>query len=199
MRNLTSPVMRHRRLAVEGAVEFAPEVFHDERGDFASPYQEHAFAAAVGRPLFPVAQVSRNVSRRGVVRGVHYTLVPPGTAKYVYCPAGRVLDLVVDLRVGSPTFARWEAVELAADTARAVYIPPGVGHAFAALEDRSVVCYLLSREYRKEHELTLSVFDEELGLRLPVGLGPAVLSERDRQAPTLAEAAARGLLPEYTR
>ncbi|MET7461276.1 dTDP-4-dehydrorhamnose 3,5-epimerase family protein [Nonomuraea sp. NPDC005501] len=199
MSALTSNGMRHRRLAVEGAVEFVPEVFHDERGDFASPYQEHVFAGAVGRPLFPVAQVSRNVSRRGVVRGVHYTLVPPGTAKYVYCAAGRVLDMVVDLRVGSPTFARWEAVELAADTARAVYVPPGVGHAFAALEDGSVVSYLLSREYRREHELTLSVFDEEIGLRLPSGLGPLVLSERDRRAPTLGEAAARGLLPEYTR
>ncbi|MBP2707908.1 dTDP-4-dehydrorhamnose 3,5-epimerase family protein [Microbispora sp. RL4-1S] len=188
--------MQHRGLAVTGAYEFVPEVFPDDRGTFASPYQEGAFAAAVGRPLFPVAQVSRNVSRRGVVRGVHYTLVPPGTAKYVYCAAGRVLDMVVDLRVGSPTFARWEAVELAGDTARAVYLPPGAGHAFAALEDDTVVCYLLSTEYRKENELTLSVYDEEIGLALPAGT-PHVLSERDRAAPTLAEAAALGLLPEY--
>lgn len=186
--------MKYRELAVAGAFEFTPEVFPDERGDFASPYQESAFLAAVGHPLFPVAQASRNVSRRGVVRGIHYTLVPPGTAKYVYCAAGRVFDMVVDLRAGSPTFGRWEGVELAGDTGRAVYFPPGVGHAFAALEDGSVVSYLLSAEYRRENERTLSVFDEEIGLRLPEGLRP-VLSERDAAAPTLAEAAARGLLP----
>ncbi|MFB4285475.1 MULTISPECIES: dTDP-4-dehydrorhamnose 3,5-epimerase family protein [unclassified Nonomuraea] len=188
--------MEHRELAVAGAYAFFPEVFPDARGDFASPYQERAFVAAVGRPLFPVAQASRSVSRRGAVRGVHYTLVPPGTAKYVYCAGGRALDMVVDLRAGSPTFARWEAIELAAGDGTAVYLPPGVGHAFAALEDDTVVCYLLSEEYRKEHELAVSVFDEEIGLRLPPGL-PVLLSERDRQAPTLAEVAALGQLPRY--
>ncbi|WP_157251775.1 dTDP-4-dehydrorhamnose 3,5-epimerase family protein [Nonomuraea typhae] len=188
--------MRHRELAVTGAVEFTPEVYPDERGTFASPYQEGAFIAATGKPLFPVAQASRNISRRGVVRGIHYTLIPPGTAKYVYCPAGRVLDYVVDLRAGSPTFGQWEATELSAGNARAVYFPPGVGHAFAALEDDSVVSYLLSAAYRKENELTLSVFDGDLGLELPAGLDP-MLSERDAAAPTLGEAAARGLLPEW--
>ncbi|KAB8190959.1 dTDP-4-keto-6-deoxy-D-glucose epimerase [Nonomuraea phyllanthi] len=187
--------MDHRELGVAGAYAFFPEVFPDERGDFASPYQETAFAAAVGRRLFPVAQASRSVSRRGVVRGVHYTLVPPGTAKYVTCAGGRALDYVIDLRIGSPTFGRWESLELTAANGVAVYLPPGVGHAFAALEDDTVVCYLLSEEYQKEHELALSVFDGELGLRLPPG--PPVLSERDRRAPTLAEAAAQGLLPRY--
>ncbi len=188
--------MEHRELAVAGAFVFDPEVHPDRRGSFASPYQESVFAAAVGRPLFPVAQASRNVSRRGVVRGVHYTLVPPGTAKYVFCAGGRALDMVVDLRVGSPTFGRWEAVELTAGNGRAVYLPPGAGHAFAALEDDTVMCYLLSAEYRKEDDLTLSVLDEDLGLPLPGGTSPA-LSERDAAAPTLAEAAARGLLPSY--
>ncbi|MFI6537529.1 dTDP-4-dehydrorhamnose 3,5-epimerase family protein [Nonomuraea sp. NPDC050547] len=188
--------MRHRELAVAGAFEFTPAVFPDERGSFASPYQEGAFIAATGKALFPVAQASRNVSRRGVVRGIHYTLIPPGTAKYVYCAAGRVLDYAVDLRVGSPTFGRWEAAELSLANGRAVYFPPGVGHAFAALEDDSVVCYLLSAEYRKENELTLSVFDTDLALGLPAEPAP-VLSERDAAAPTLGEAAALGLLPEW--
>ncbi|QYC42720.1 dTDP-4-dehydrorhamnose 3-epimerase [Nonomuraea coxensis DSM 45129] len=187
--------MRHRELAVAGAYAFFPDVFADERGDFASPYQERAFAAATGRRLFPVAQASRSVSARGVVRGLHYTLVPPGTAKYVYCAAGRALDYVVDLRSGSPTFGRWESLELTPATGAAVYLPPGVGHAFAALEDGTAVCYMLSEEYRREHELALSVFDPELALRLPPG--PPVLSDRDRRAPTLAEAAAQGLLPRY--
>ncbi|MFI6507595.1 dTDP-4-dehydrorhamnose 3,5-epimerase family protein [Streptosporangium sp. NPDC050855] len=188
--------MRHRELAVAGAFVFDPEVRSDPRGSFASPYQESAFAAATGRPLFPVAQTGRNVSRRGVVRGLHYTLTPPGTAKYVFCAGGRALDMVVDLRVGSPTFGRWEAVELTAGNGRAVYLPPGAGHAFAALEDDTVMCSLLSAEYREEDDLTLSVLDEDLALPLPGGRPPA-LSERDAAAPTLAEAAAHGLLPDY--
>ncbi|MBG0813173.1 dTDP-4-dehydrorhamnose 3,5-epimerase family protein [Planomonospora sp. ID82291] len=187
--------MEYRELAVTGAYAFVPQVFPDARGDFASPYQEGVFTAAVGRPPFPVSQASRSVSRRGVVRGVHYTLTPPGTAKYVYCAAGRAVDVAVDLRVGSPTFGRWEAVELSGDGGEAVYLPPGVGHAFAALEDGTVMCYLLSQEYRREHELALSYFDRELGLPLPVA--SPLLSERDRRAPTLAEAAARDLLPRY--
>ncbi|WP_219509617.1 dTDP-4-dehydrorhamnose 3,5-epimerase family protein [Nonomuraea ceibae] len=188
--------MRHRELAVTGAFAFEPDVYPDRRGSFASPYQESAFAAAVGRPLFAVAQASRNVSRRGVVRGVHYTLVPPGTAKYVFCAGGRALDMVVDLRDGSPTFGRWDAVELTAGNGRAVYLPPGAGHAFAALEDDTVMCYLLSSEYRAADDLTLSVLDEDLALPLPAGETP-LLSERDAAAPTLAEAAALGLLPRY--
>ncbi|GAA3025626.1 dTDP-4-dehydrorhamnose 3,5-epimerase family protein [Streptosporangium longisporum] len=188
--------MRHRELAVAGAFVFDPEVRSDPSGSFASPYQESAFAAATGRPLFPVVQTGRNVSRRGVVRGVHYTLTPPGTARYVFCAGGRALDMVVDLRVGSPTFGRWEAVELTAGNGRAVYLPPGTGHAFAALEDDTVMCSLLSAEYREEDDLTLSVLDEDLALPLPGGRPPA-LSERDAAAPTLAEAAAQGLLPDY--
>ncbi|WP_405145029.1 dTDP-4-dehydrorhamnose 3,5-epimerase family protein [Sphaerisporangium sp. NBC_01403] len=188
--------MRHRELAVTGAFEFVPETFPDDRGAFVSTFQEAAFAEAVGHPLFPVAQASQSTSKRGVVRGVHYTLAPPGTAKYVYCTRGRALDMVVDLRVGSPTFGRWDQVELAGDTCRSVYLPPGVGHAFAALDDDTVVCYLLSREYRKKNELAVSVFDAEIGLRLPSGRDP-ILSERDMLAPTVSGAAERGMLPRY--
>ncbi|MEU8265872.1 dTDP-4-dehydrorhamnose 3,5-epimerase family protein [Sphaerisporangium sp. NPDC049002] len=188
--------MKPRELAVTGAFEFVPETYPDDRGFFVSTYQEAAFAEAVGHPLFPVAQASQSTSRRGVVRGVHYTLAPPGTAKYVYCTRGRALDLVVDLRVGSPTFGRWDQLELAGDTCRSVYLPPGVGHAFAALEDDTVVCYLLSQEYQSRNELAVSVFDAEIGLILPSGAEP-ILSERDLLAPTLSGAAERGLLPRY--
>ncbi|MFF0307723.1 dTDP-4-dehydrorhamnose 3,5-epimerase family protein [Streptosporangium sp. NPDC004379] len=186
--------MEYRELAVTGAYAFVPEVLPDARGGSVSPYRESVFTAAVGRP-FPVAEIGRSVSRRGVVRGVHYTLTPPGTARYVHCAAGRALDVAVDLRAGSPTFGRWEAVELSGDGGEAVYLPPGVGHAFTALEDGTVMCHLLSREHRGEHELTLSYFDHELGLPLPVE--SPLVSDRDRRAPTLAEAAARGLLPRY--
>ncbi|GGS16378.1 MULTISPECIES: dTDP-4-dehydrorhamnose 3,5-epimerase family protein [Actinokineospora] len=179
--------MEARELAVGGAWAFTPDLHRDDRGLFVSPFEEREF-----RPLFPVAQVSTSVSRDGVARGVHYARTRPGCAKYVHCARGRVLDFVVDLRVGSPTFGQWDSVELA--DFRAVYLPAGLGHAFVALEPDSTVCYLLSRGYEPADELAVSLLDPELNLPIPAG---AVLSRRDRDAPTLAEALADGLLPHY--
>ncbi|MGW0826096.1 dTDP-4-dehydrorhamnose 3,5-epimerase family protein [Streptomyces sp. NPDC002845] len=188
--------MKAHSLDIEGSFEFTPPVFRDDRGLFASTYQEAAFQEALGKPLFPVRQVSQNKSRRGVIRGIHYTATPPGMAKYVYCPQGRVQDYLVDLRIGSPTFGRWATTELDEDNCRAVYIPVGVGHAFAALEDDTIVTYVLSQEYVAANERAVSVLDPELGLPLPDG-GP-IQSDRDLAAPTLAQAQAQGLLPQYT-
>jgi epimerase EvaD len=181
--------VRCRELAVPGAYAFEPSAYPDERGSFVTTYQRADFVAAVGRPLFPVAQVSQSTSRRGVVRGVHYTLT--GTAKYVQVMRGRVLDVAVDLRTGSPTFGRIDQVELTGDNHVAVYLPAGVGHAFEALEDGTVVCYLLSREYVAADELAVSALDPALALPFS---GDAIRSERDRKAPTLAEA----VLPGYS-
>lgn len=188
--------MKSRELAVVGALEFTPEVFADDRGLFTSQFQDAEFAAATGRRLFPVAQASHSRSRRGVVRGVHYTATPPGMATYVYCARGRALDIVVDVRVGSPTFGQWDAVLLDEDHPRGVYLPVGVGHAFAALSDDTVMSYMLSGSYVAANELALSVFDPQLALALPEDIDP-VLSERDRVAPTLAQALANGVLPDY--
>lgn len=190
--------MRARPLKVEGSLEFTPTVFDDDRGLFVSPFQEPAFVAATGRRLFAVAQTNHTRSRRGVVRGVHYTATPPGSAKYVYCARGEALDIVVDLRVGSPTFGHWDAVLLDQRHFRAMYFPVGVGHAVVALADDTVMSYLMSTSYRGEDERTLSVLDSELGLPIPDDIDP-VLSERDRAALTLAEARAGGVLPEYER
>jgi len=190
--------VKYRELAVGGVFEFIPEMFPDERGVFASPFQEAAFVDAVGHPLFPVAQTSQSTSVRGVLRGVHFTPTMPGTAKYVHCVRGRVLDIIVDLRVGSPTFGVCDEVVLSGKNLHSIYFPPGIGHAFLSLEDDTVMSYLLSQRYRKENELALSPFDPELGLRLPEGLVP-IQAERDRVAPTLAEARALGVLPDYQR
>ncbi|KIX79171.1 dTDP-4-dehydrorhamnose 3,5-epimerase family protein [Streptomyces sp. JL4002] len=190
--------MKARKLAVEGALEFTPSVFPDDRGRFLSPFQEEAFTAAHGAPLFRVAQTNHSVSRRDVVRGVHFTATPPGTAKYVYCARGKALDIVVDIRVGSPTFGQWDAVLMDQQDHRATYFPVGVGHAFVALEDDTVMSYMLSESYVALHELSLSVLDPALGLPLPADT-ELVLSDRDRAAPTLAEAQKQGLLPDYER
>ncbi|CAM5636593.1 MULTISPECIES: dTDP-4-dehydrorhamnose 3,5-epimerase family protein [Streptomyces] len=190
-----SAVQVHK-LGIEGAFEFTPPVYKDDRGLFSSPYQEAAFTEATGRPLFPVKDISHNLSARGVLRGIHYTATPPGRAKYVYCPYGRVQDFLIDLRVGSPTFGQWEATEIGGDDCRALYIPVGVGHAFLSLADDSMVVYVMSEGYVPENERAVSPLDPELGLPLPAEL-KAAQSQRDLSAPTLAEAREQGLLPTY--
>ncbi|KID28657.1 dTDP-4-dehydrorhamnose 3,5-epimerase family protein [Prauserella rugosa] len=187
--------MHARTLAVPDAVEFTPPVFPDHRGLFTAPFQEPAFVDAVGHPL-TVAQTNHSVSRRGTVRGVHFTDVPPGQAKYVYCPKGALLDVVVDLRVGSPTFGTWDSVRLDSETYRGVYIPEGLGHAFVALEDDTVMSYLCSTSYNPPAEHGVDPFDPELGLPWPGDL-EFVLSDKDRAAPSVAQARADGLLPDY--
>lgn len=181
---------------VGGALAFAVPSFPDERGVFRTPLRSSAFTPAAGHPLFPVAQVNFSVSRRGAVRGLHYTATPPGTAKYVYCAHGRALDFVVDLRVGSPTFGSYDVVELGREDSPALYFPLGVGHLFVALEDHTVMNYLLSLEYRPENELALDPFDPRLALPIPGGIEP-VLSPRDQAAPSVDEALDAGLLPDY--
>ncbi|MFI7119364.1 dTDP-4-dehydrorhamnose 3,5-epimerase family protein [Amycolatopsis sp. NPDC049868] len=188
--------MQARKLAVEGAIEFTPRVFPDDRGLFVSPFQEEAFAEAHGSPLFPVAQTNHSMSKRGVVRGIHYTVTPPGIAKYVYCARGRALDIVVDIRVGSPTFGKWDAVLMDQQDFRTMYFPVGVGHAFVALEDDTVMSYMLSAGYVAQNELALSALDPALGLPVGTEVEPT-LSERDQAAITLAEAERQGLLPDY--
>jgi dTDP-4-dehydrorhamnose 3,5-epimerase len=183
-------------LSIRGSWVFEPQRFDDERGSFVAPFQEAAFIEAVGRPM-TVAQSNHSVSRRGVVRGVHFSDVPPGQAKYVYCPHGRLLDVVVDVRLGSPTFGRWEAVELSSERLRAVYLSEGLGHAFCALTDDAVAAYLCSTAYAPASERTVSALDPALGLPWPTDL-TVVLSARDTAAPTLAEAAEAGLLPRFT-
>lgn len=190
--------MRVRELSVEGAFEFTPKVSHDDRGLFVSPFQETSFFRATGRPLFTVAQTNHSKSCRGVVRGVHFTVTPPGCAKYVYCPQGAALDIVVDIRVGSPTFGQWDAVEVDSENFCSVYFPVGVGHAFISYEDDTVMSYMISGEYVPENELALSVLDPDLDLPLPTDVRP-ILSDRDKAAITFNEAERRGLLPQYEK
>lgn len=186
--------MEAREIAIPDVFEFRPTVFPDERGLFLCPFQEDAFVKAVGHPL-RLAQANHSKSRRGTFRGLHFADVPPGQAKYVYCPQGSLLDIVVDIRVGSPTFGQWDAVRLDPVEFRAVYVPEGVAHGCVALEDDSVLSYLCSTGYNPTAEHGLSMLDPALGLPLP-DLEP-VLSGKDLTAPTLAEAESSGLLPNY--
>jgi epimerase EvaD len=188
--------MQFRRLSVPDAYEFSPRAFPDERGLFVAPFQEAAFREAVGHPL-RLGQTNHSVSRRGALRGIHFADTPPGQAKYIYCPRGSMLDIVVDLRVGSPTFGEWDALRLDSTEYRAIYIAEGLGHGFIALEDDTVMSYLCSEPYTPSGEHGICPLDPALDLPLPAGIEP-VLSDKDRTAPTLAEARDSGLLPLYS-
>jgi dTDP-4-dehydrorhamnose 3,5-epimerase len=183
-------------LSFDGAWVFRPPRYADARGSFSEWFRADLLADATGRE-FTVSQANHSISRRGVVRGVHFSDVPPGQAKYVYCVSGAILDVAVDLRTGSPTFGRHDTVTLAAENPAAVFISEGLGHAFCALTDDTSVAYLVSTPYDPAREHTVSALDADLGIAWPAGVGELTLSDKDRTAPTLASALDRGLLPSY--
>ncbi len=187
--------MQVRPLSIPDAWEFTPRVFGDDRGAFLEWFKLDVFAEAVGQPL-TIAQANHSISAAGVLRGVHFAAVPPSQAKYVYCPLGAVLDVVIDIRLGSPTFGRWDAVRLDDVDRRAVYLSEGLGHAFMSLREGSVVTYLCSTGYNPGREFGINPLDPALGLPWPAELAP-ILSEKDAAAPTLAEAQELGILPNY--
>ena len=185
--------MQTRPLSIDGVWEFTPKLRPDDRGVFLESFKESVLAEAIGHE-FTLQQMNISVSRVGTVRGVHFALVPPGQAKYVQCFSGRILDVVVDIRVGSPTFGQWDAVELDDESRKGLYIAEGLGHAFCALSDSATVGYLCSTPYSPGREFGIHPLDPALGLPWPNG-AESVLSEKDAAAPTLAEAEASGLLP----
>jgi dTDP-4-dehydrorhamnose 3,5-epimerase len=185
-----------RQLGVTGAFEITPVQHGDPRGLFMEWFRVDHLAAELGHP-FTLAQANMSVSARGVVRGIHFADVPPGQAKYVTCVRGAVLDVVVDIRVGSPTFGQWEGVRLDEVDRRAVYISEGLGHGFCALTDDATLSYLCSTTYAPEREHGIHPLDPRLGIEWPTD--EPLVSAKDAAAPGLEEAAAAGLLPEYEK
>jgi len=187
--------VKFTELAVADAYRITPDRISDLRGSFQESLQESAVSEALGR-RFPIAQINYSVSHRGVLRGIHGAQVPPGLGKIVTCVRGAVLDVVVDLRVGSPTFGQYDVTWQDASDGTSVVIPEGLGHAFLALTDDATMCYLCSAEYDPSIVIDINPLDPEL--RLPWGLaGAPVMSEKDASAPTLAAATAAGILPAY--
>jgi len=184
-----------RACSIDGAWEFTPILRPDDRGVFLEAFRADVLSGAVGHH-FDLQQMNISVSRRGTVRGVHFADVPPGQAKYVQCLQGSILDVVVDIRVGSPTFGQWDAVELTDERRNALYLAEGLGHAFCALTDTVTVGYLCSTAYSPGREHGIHPCDPGLGLPWPADIVP-VLSPKDAAAPTLAAAADAGLLPSF--
>lgn len=191
--------MQIRDLAVDGAFEITPSQHTDERGLFLEWFRHDRFLETVGH-RFPLAQANCSVSSAGVVRGIHFAEVPPGQAKYVTCTRGAVFDVAVDLRVGSATFGAWDGVVLDETARRAVYLAEGLGHAFMALEDDATVVYLCSTPYNPEGEHGVHPLDPDLAIDWPNSSPNGLplkwrLSDKDAEAPSLAECRAAGLLP----
>lgn len=190
-----------KALPIEGAWQLTPRQHADERGVFLEWFRHEAMADVIGRP-FELRQANLSVSSAGTLRGIHYADVPPGQAKYVTCVSGAVCDVVVDIRVGSPTFGSWTSVILDDIDRRAVYIGEGLGHAFMALADDTVVAYMCTDVYRPANEHGVNPLDPALAITWPAtGRNGHELqittSEKDAAAPTLAAAQASGALPNY--
>jgi dTDP-4-dehydrorhamnose 3,5-epimerase len=190
-----------RELSIPGALEITPVQHDDDRGVFLEWFREDAFTKAAGHG-FHLAQANCSVSTAGTVRGIHFAQLPPSQAKFVTCVHGAALDVVIDLRIGSATFGQWDSVRLDDQERRAIYLPEGLGHAFMALDDGTVVNYLCSAPYAPEREFAIHPLDPAIGIDWPAATSDGrpitpLLSLKDDRAPTLAEVRDRGLLPTW--
>ena len=182
--------------AIPGLYVLESPVWGDERGFFREWFKAPDVEAA--GVDFEVRQANLSVSARDVVRGLHYSLAPEGQAKVVTCAAGSLDDVIVDVRVGSPTFGLVEVVSLEAGDGRSVYLPVGVAHGFCVTSEQAVLTYLLSSPFNAPLELEVNPLDPAVAVPWRLRADP-VLSAKDAAAPTLAERLAAGQLPEYSR
>jgi dTDP-4-dehydrorhamnose 3,5-epimerase len=185
-----------RELSVPGAWELTPQVHRDDRGTFTEWFTESAFGAMTGH-RFDLRQANCSVSAAGVLRGLHFAQLPPGQAKYVTCVRGAVFDVVVDIRVGSPTYGCWDSVLLDDVDHRSTYISEGLAHGFVAMQEQSTVMYLCSTPYAPQREHTIAATDPAIGIEWPLPAAQLLLSGRDATAPSLAEVRESGLLPTW--
>ena len=171
---------------IEGVVVLRPRVFGDARGYFFESYSEREFERLVGKVEF--VQDNESKSRYGVVRGLHFQKPPYAQSKLVRVVRGRVLDVAVDIRRGSPTFGQHVAMELDGEEKLQFFIPRGFAHGFAVLSDEAVFQYKCDNFYAPEAEGALAWDDPDLGIDWRLPLGEVVLSEKDRHHPRLKDA-----------
>jgi dTDP-4-dehydrorhamnose 3,5-epimerase len=173
---------RRLETKLDGVVLLEPEAHGDERGFLVETYRRDSWAELGVEVEF--VQHNHSRSLRGTLRGLHFQ-TEPGQAKLVRCPRGKIFDVAVDLRTGSATYGQWEGYELDDETHRQLYIPVGFGHGFAVLSEIADVTYMLSSTYDRKTESGIAWDDPEVGVEWPVD--EPLLSDRDKQAPSLAE------------
>ena len=187
--------MRFEKLEtrLDGPLYLQPQVFGDDRGFFTETFRRNDFDELGIREDF--VQDNHSRSAHGIVRGIHFQ-VGAGASKLVRCGRGAIVDVLVDLRRNSPTFARWEAYELSDDNGRLLYAPVGFGHGFCVVSDVADVFYKQSNYYSDEVERGISYRDPDVGIEWPLPAEELIVSERDATAPRLRDVA--GDLPfEY--
>jgi dTDP-4-dehydrorhamnose 3,5-epimerase len=188
--------MTVQKLDIDGCYVLEHKVFPDERGLFREWFKASDLLEI--NSDFSVQQANFSHSKMGVLRGIHYSLAPQGQAKLITCAQGKVLDVIIDLRKGSPTFLSVEYVELTSDSGKTVFIASGVGHGFVVHSDEASVVYLTSSAFAPEFEKNLSPLDPAIGINWTVpGAANLLLSPADKNAPTLAELEKSALLPLY--
>ena len=188
-------------LAISGSWLFDPSPHEDDRGVFLECLRRDLLEQHVGHPL-ELHQANWSTSKAGALRGVHFAEIPPGQAKYLVCVSGAVVDVVVDVRVGSPTYGQWDSAVLDDRNRRAIYIAEGLGHGFMAMADNTSVVYLCSAPYAPGREHGVHPLDPARAINWPeLGVGERalepLLSPQDAALPTLAEAADLGILPTF--
>lgn len=188
--------MQIRELTIPDAYEITPILRPDDRGLFLEWYRFDVLGETIGHPIV-LRQANTSVSKRGVVRGIHFADVPLGQAKYVTVTHGAVIDYIIDIRVGSPTFGQWDSVRLDDVDRKAVYLSEGLGHAFVALTEGATVSYLVTDTYNPTAEHAINPLDADIALTFPSEAGEPLLSPKDTEAPGLAAAAEQGLLPTW--
>ena len=174
------------KTALEGVLIIEPRIFKDARGYFFESYNKKAFDEAIGRKV-DFVQDNESMSSRGVMRGLHFQRPPYTQAKLVRCVRGRVLDVAVDLRKGSPTYGRHVAVELSEDNHRQFFVPRGFAHGFAVLSDVAVFQYKCDNYYAPEADGGISIADESLGIDWQLDPSEALLSDKDMKHPLLKD------------
>ena len=186
--------MKAHPLKISGSWKIEFQKFEDNRGFFYESFKAEEFPRLIGRN-FDIKQTNTSSSAKGSVRGIHYALVPPSQAKLVQCQRGSIKDYVIDIRIGSPTFGQFEAIELDEKSASAIFIEEGLAHAFVALENNTIVTYYVSEKYNPEREKGINPFDKTLNILWPeIDL---TLSEKDKAAISLEQAKDQGILTTY--
>ena len=186
--------MKAHPLKISGSWKIEFQKFEDNRGFFYESFKAEEFPRLIGRN-FDIKQTNTSSSSKGSVRGVHYALVPPSQAKLVQCQRGSIKDYVIDIRIGSPTFGQFEAIDLDEKAASAIFIEEGLAHAFVALENNTIVTYYVSEKYNPEREKGINPFDKTLNILWPeIDL---ILSEKDKAAISLEQAKDQGILTTY--
>ncbi|MFB2551226.1 dTDP-4-dehydrorhamnose 3,5-epimerase [Ensifer soli] len=178
--------MNFERLAIPEVLLITPKRFGDDRGYFMETFRQSLFAEHAGDLAF--VQDNQSLSAdRGTVRGLHFQLEPKAQGKLVRCIGGAILDVAVDIRVGSPTYGQHVAAELSEANGCQLWVPPGFAHGFCTLVDNTLVSYKVTDYYSPEHDRGLLWSDPAIGIDWPVSEDKATLSDKDRRQPRLSD------------